>query len=162
MRLRTEGTENHCVRRALRMYCPILCGRTFTPLGVRCSSAPAPSVLKMPKVDRSKCSGECCDARSDWEMPKYFHAHSRKRRTLRCETITPLGTPVEPEVKRMCARSVSLLSDSTGVAGRPSRSAAVNAGGGSAVPGGPAATQPGGGGVAGLGRADAPPQHVGP
>src|SRR5256884_9164546 len=159
MRLRTEGTENHCVRRALRMYCPILCGRRFTPLGVRCSSAPAPSVLKMSKVDRSKCSGECCDARSDWEMPKYFHAHSRKRRTLRCETITPLGTPVEPEVKRMCARSVSLLSDSTGVAGRAARAAPLDARGGAALPGGAGAHPPRGGGRAGVGRAQGPPRE---
>src|SRR2546429_9983402 len=103
----------------------------------------------MSKVDRSKCSGECCDARSDWEMPKYFHAHSRKRRTLRCETITPLGTPVEPEVKRMCARSVSLLSDSTGVAGRPCGSPALNAGGGARVPGASASQRAGGGAAAG-------------
>jgi len=45
-----------------------------------------------------------------------------------------LGNPVEPEVNRMCARSVSLLRAAIRVAGRLWTSTAVKAAGGSGVP----------------------------
>ena len=49
-------------------------------------------------VDRSKWNGATLDTRSSSRSPTQSAAHSVKARAFRWESITPFGTPVEPDV----------------------------------------------------------------
>src|SRR5262245_2207883 len=82
-----------------------LLGSKFSLGGTRCSSPPDAKVPKISNCERSKCSGGWPELRSALAIPKYFTAHETKCCTLACVMGTPLGSPVEPDVKRMCAGS---------------------------------------------------------
>jgi acyl-coenzyme A synthetase/AMP-(fatty) acid ligase len=69
-------------------------------------------VAKMSKTDRSKCSGAGLQTRSCSLSPAAAAAQSTNVSELRWEIITPLGVPVDPDVYRMYARSVSIAPSS--------------------------------------------------
>src|SRR5215813_1533762 len=76
----------------------------------------------MSKVERSKCSGEWPELRSDEWMPKYGVAQSRKLSTFSWVITTPFGTPVEPDVNRICAASDAEVSSAIGSDEKAARS----------------------------------------
>src|SRR5262249_46089019 len=58
--------------------------------------------VKRSKTDRSKCRGAGDENRAARDQgPSAAWHQSRKVSALACESITPLGWPVEPDVKRM-------------------------------------------------------------
>src|SRR5258707_8901948 len=87
----------------------------------------------MSNVERSKCNGGCWEMRSDGAISKYLPAHLRNCTTLAWVIITPLGSPVDPDVNRTCATSPSVLAHAGGVAGYTARARQVNAGAASAA-----------------------------
>jgi len=107
------------------MNCASVVGRRFSAGGTTCSCAPAANVPKISNTDRSKCRGGWQETLSDGPMPKYFVAHSTKWITLAWVMTTPLGVPVDPEVKRMCAASLRAPARGGGVPDTRSRSRAV-------------------------------------
>src|SRR5439155_2224758 len=92
------------------------------------SVAPAAKAPKMSNTDRSKCSGEWPESLSSGPRPKYPFAHSTKWITLAWVITTPLGAPVDPEVKRMCAGSWLLVAHASHPEGCVSISADVREG----------------------------------
>ena len=66
----------------------------------------------MSKTDRSKCSGAGLQTRSCSPSPAAAAAQSTNVSELRWEIITPFGVPVDPDVYRMYARSVSIARSS--------------------------------------------------
>src|SRR5438309_1872074 len=90
----------------------------------------------MSKTDRSKFHGAWLDRRSAAEMAKVSHAQLIKVSAFRWESMTPLGWPVDPEVKRMYAKSWSITLTTGGTAGwLGSESAKINAGAGTDLSG---------------------------
>ena len=113
----------------------------------------------MSKTDRSKCSGAGLQTRSCSPSPAAAAAHSTNVSELRWEIITPFGVPVDPEVYKMYARSVSIArSSASGSPDSPATAAhgtkaASRAGTAAASsrpgrPGTPTTTTPGGRGTA--------------
>src|SRR2546427_1972582 len=92
-------------------------GSKFSSGGTRWSWAPAAKAPKISKTDKSKCKGGCPEIRSDALIPKYWVAQSTKWITLEWVMTTPLGVPVEPEVKRMYAGSSGSFRESGGFPG---------------------------------------------
>src|SRR5437867_10839184 len=76
-------------------------GKADNPSGTSEIAAPALIAAKMSKTDRSKFHGAWLDRRSATEMEKVSHAQLTKVSAFRWESMTPLGWPVDPEVKRM-------------------------------------------------------------
>src|SRR5438034_1161971 len=74
------------------------------------------------KIDRSKCSGAWFESRSSARTPIRSKHHRTKESPFRWVSMTPLGTPVEPEVYRMYARSSSITPGSKGGAPDPAAS----------------------------------------
>ena len=66
----------------------------------------------MSNTDRSKWSGAGLQTRSCSVSPAAAAAHSTNVSELRWEIITPFGVPVDPDVYRMYARSVSIARSS--------------------------------------------------
>ena len=66
--------------------------------GSPCTLPCRDSVQKMSKMERSKCSGAWLIARSALEMSNVLAAQSTKLMRLPCESMMPLGSPVEPDV----------------------------------------------------------------
>ena len=60
--------------------------------------APRESGAHTSNVDRSKWNGATLATRSSGASAMRSAAHSVNARQLQCEIITPLGTPVEPDV----------------------------------------------------------------
>ena len=85
----------------------------------------------MSNVDRSKCSGGCPEIRSPGFAPKWRSAQSTNASTVSWVIITPLGAPVEPDVKSRWARSAGAAPGAS--AGAASRSARVKAAGASSI-----------------------------
>src|SRR5262245_24800183 len=77
----------------------------FSSGGTRCSSPPDAKVPKISNCERSKYNGGWPELRSALVIPKYLTAQATKCCTLACVIGTPLGIPVDPEVKRICAGS---------------------------------------------------------
>src|SRR6476469_9001821 len=69
------------------------------PSGTITQVAPQSAILNMSNVERSKLSGEGQAMRSAATMANSRADQHTNAATARCEITTPLGTPVEPEVK---------------------------------------------------------------
>src|SRR5215813_7689449 len=63
-----------------------------------CSDAPAAAVANRSNVERSKWNGAWFATRSRAVRPNVSAAQSVNTRQLRCDSITPLGSPVDPLV----------------------------------------------------------------
>src|ERR1700761_2792892 len=97
----TEGTEYQAEIRSAASHCASRVGKIAVPSGTRARQAAVFAVAKMSNTDRSKLSGAGLATRSSGPRPVQSAAQSTKVREARCEIITPLGVPVEPEVYRM-------------------------------------------------------------
>src|SRR5437879_12065928 len=82
----------------------------------------------MSNVARSKCSGGCHEMRSSGAVPKYARAQRTKWSTFPWVMTTPLGTPVEPDVKSRCAGSPTAFSYVSGDGDWDATSVVVNVG----------------------------------
>ena len=97
----------------------------------RCSSSTtttAPPARSVPNTSGTDMSDSRCDsasARSFGPMPKWAYRNSRVFMTASWVSSTPLGAPVEPEVKRMYARSWTSVPGASKCAGSPMISASV-------------------------------------
>ena len=72
-------------------------------------AAPTIIAVKMSSVDKSKCRGAWLENLSSGPGWKVSATQRMNVRTFRCVIMTPLGVPVEPEVYRIYAMSVSTL-----------------------------------------------------
>ena len=82
-------------------------GREKSSLGTTESFAPVFSMVYRSFTDTSKSKGAWLARMSVWSMPKQSTKVSMKSITDRWLTTTPLGWPVEPEVKLVYSGSVS-------------------------------------------------------
>ena len=64
----------------------------------RWTPAPANAEANRSNVDRSKISGASCATRSSAVSANSPAAQAANAIALRCDTITPLGDPVDPDV----------------------------------------------------------------
>src|SRR5690242_4276495 len=110
--MRTEGTEYQIEIRSASSHLAIDTGKVAAPSGSTVRHAPARQVAKMSKTDRSKCSGAGLQTRSCSPSSAAAAAQSTNVSELRWEIITPFGVPVDPDVYRMYARSVSIARSS--------------------------------------------------
>jgi len=76
-------------------------GRTDFSGGTSTTAAPAPAAANTSKIDRSKWSGAWLDRRSSDETANRAMPQSTNVSAFRWESMTPFGSPVEPEVYRM-------------------------------------------------------------
>ena len=76
-------------------------GKADNPSGTSEIAAPALIAAKISKTDRSKLNGAWLESRSMLEMAKVSHDQLINVSAFRWESITPLGLPVDPDVKRM-------------------------------------------------------------
>src|SRR2546427_1657775 len=118
------------------------CGNRLNSPGTGYSAAPACSVPNTSNVDRSKCIGGCHETRSDGRVQKYAPAHRRNARTLSWVITTPLGTPVDPDVNKMCAAASGPFCRSGGATPYAWKSDRENCGRTPAAPGGSPDSQP--------------------
>ena len=95
----------------------------------------------MSKTDRSKCSGAGLHTRSCSPSPAAAAAQSTNVSEFRWEIITPFGVPVDPDVYKMYARSVSIARSPA--SGSPDSPATTAHGTTAAPPAGTAAASPG-------------------
>ncbi len=110
--MRTDGTEYQTEIRSLVSHCVIEIGNVAVPSGSTVMQAAARQVAKTSNTDRSKLSGAGLQTRSSSVSPAADAAHSTNASELRWEIITPFGVPVDPEVYKMYARSVSIARSS--------------------------------------------------
>src|ERR1700743_1302996 len=99
--VRTEGSEYKTEICSLTSHCASRVGKIDVFSGTTAMQAAALQVAKMSKTDRSKCSGAGLQTRSCSLRAVQATAHSTKVSEARCEIITPLGAPVDPDVYRM-------------------------------------------------------------
>jgi hypothetical protein len=76
-------------------------GKTANPSGTSEIAAPALAATKISKTERSKLNGAWLESLSSAVISKVSQPQLTKVSALRCESITPFGTPVEPDVKRI-------------------------------------------------------------
>ncbi|MGA1993100.1 MAG: hypothetical protein ABSH46_18805 [Bryobacteraceae bacterium] len=84
--------------------------------GASTQVAPHRAMLNKSNVERSNPSGEGQTIRSAAPIPNSAADQRTNAATARCDSTTPLGRPVEPEVNRMTAASSSLRSGKGGAA----------------------------------------------
>src|SRR5574338_569817 len=96
-----EGTEFHTDIFVSEMYSASFAGKMATASGTTTTQAPALNATKTSKIDISKCNGARLDNRSSFSIPKKLQAELTKVKEFRCESMTPFGLPVEPEVNRI-------------------------------------------------------------
>src|ERR1700728_3231529 len=99
--VRTEGTEYQTETRSPAIHCASRAGNIAVFSGTTARQAAARQLAKTSKTDRSKLSGAGQAARSRSARPVQATAPSAKVSDARCEIITPLGVPVDPDVYRM-------------------------------------------------------------
>src|SRR6185437_12313379 len=99
--VRTEGTEYQTETRSRSIHCASRAGKIAIFSGRTVMQAATRQLAKMSKTDRSKFSGAGQQTRSSSLRPAQPADHSTKVSDARCEIITPLGVPVDPDVYRM-------------------------------------------------------------
>ena len=62
------------------------------------TDAPAAAAAKRSRIERSKCSGAWLESRSCSVIANSSAAQRTNVIALRCESITPFGSPVDPDV----------------------------------------------------------------
>src|SRR5208337_1038762 len=118
MSVNTVGTEYQTVIRSRSISLTSSTGKVDTSSGTRIIVAPTRQEEKISNVDRSKCRGAWFETRSSSIRPAHSAAQFTNVSEFRCEIITPFGVPVEPDVYRIRAVSVSTTKFSgRGVAG---------------------------------------------
>ena len=97
MNIPTVGTDVHTVSAFSRMNASGF--RSVLSDGQH-THAPLSQATNMSRTERSNVASNICEKRSLDVMPYRSVIASTKCVTLRCDTITPLGAPALPEVKR--------------------------------------------------------------
>src|SRR5215469_5057833 len=97
----TEGTEYQTETRSRWIHSASRAGNSAVISGITVMQAAALQLAKMSNTDRSKCSGAGLHTRSWSPSPTHAAAQFTNVSEARCEIITPLCVPVEPDVYRM-------------------------------------------------------------
>src|SRR5947209_8486434 len=98
MRISADGTEYQIVIAFSESHCTSSRGRRAMASSTSSTLAPDRKATYRSKTERSKWKGAWLESRSDGATRNSRAAHSTKASALRCEIVTPLGVPVEPEV----------------------------------------------------------------
>src|ERR1700746_3846102 len=106
MAIRTEGTEAHCVSLHLRMKSATWLGRRLFSAGGICNSAPDPSAQNISQIELSKYKGALNEILSFSPRLKCLITQENSSTSGSCRITTPLGSPVEPDVKMIKAESL--------------------------------------------------------
>src|SRR3972149_5505476 len=96
--LKTEGADDQLVIRRSAMVAARPIGSFAVSSAIRTRAAPCLIGTYRSRMDRSKWNGACEAKRSvsaGWNTSEH---QSTKLSALRCESITPFGFPVDPEV----------------------------------------------------------------
>ncbi len=94
-----DGTKCAVVTECRRTASAMALGSRCAPGAIRCRVAPVISGQKNSHTDTSKVNGVFCRTLSS--APRRYSSciHSSRLTMPRCGTATPLGRPVEPDVK---------------------------------------------------------------
>ena len=96
--MRIDGTEYHTVMPESRIHLACSTGKSDSPSGTSTTAAPARAAANRSRTERSKWSGAWLESRSSSVTWNSSAAQSTNASAFSCESITPLGTPVEPDV----------------------------------------------------------------
>ena len=92
------GTEFHTVTPWASISSHHRPGSRLVPRSGRTSVPPAPSTPNTSNTDRSKLSEDSPSTASEASMPKRSQTSTLVFTAAACDTATPLGAPVDPEV----------------------------------------------------------------
>ena len=96
--MRIDGTEYQTVSSESRIHVASSTGKSASCCGTSTTAAPAFAAANRSKTERSKWSGAWLERRSSSVTPNSSVAQSTKAIALRWESMTPFGTPVDPDV----------------------------------------------------------------
>src|SRR6185437_1915807 len=95
---RAEGTEYQTEMRSFSIQSATALGKRAVTASKRQTAAPRLRLAQRSKMERSKWKGAWLATRSAGPRLIWSAAHSMKLRAWPWVSMTPLGTPVEPEV----------------------------------------------------------------
>ena len=96
--VRIDGTEYQIVIPESLIQRASSMGKRASSGGTRTIAAPACVAANKSKTDRSKCRGAWLESRSLSRTSNSSTAQSTNASAFRWESITPFGTPVDPDV----------------------------------------------------------------